>query len=44
MIKGWNYAGGKVRVNEPSFPNSTRGLTNELVPYYRMPYIPKFLS
>ena len=33
MIKGWNYAGGKVRVNEPSFPSPTRGLISRLALY-----------
>ena len=41
MMKGWNYAGGKVRVNEPSFSSPTRGLISELVPYFRLPCSPK---
>ena len=41
MIKGWNYAGEKVRVIEPSFPSQTRGLISGLVPHYRLPYTPK---
>ena len=44
MIKGWNYAGGKVRVNKPSFPIPTRGLTSGLVPYHRLSYLPKLSS
>ena len=42
MIKGWNYAGRKVRVNKPSFPSPTWGLISGLVPYCRLPYLPKF--
>ena len=44
MIKGWNYAGGKVKMNEPSFPSPTKGLISGLVPYYWLPYIPKLSS
>ena len=44
MINGWNYASGKVRVNEPSFSSLTRGLISGLVPYYRLSYIPKLSS
>ena len=44
MMKGWNYAGGKVRVNEPSFSGPTRGLISELVPYFRLPCSPKLSS
>ena len=44
MIKGWNYVGRKVRVNKPSFPSPTRGLTSGLVSYYRLPYLPKLSS
>ena len=44
MIKGWNYAGGKVRVNKPSFPSPTRGLISRLSPYYRLPYSLKLSS
>ena len=44
MIKDWNYAGGRVRANEPSFTIPTRGLISGLVPHYRLPHIPKFSS
>ena len=44
MIKDWNHAGGKVRMNEPLFTSLMRGFISGLVPHYRLPYIPKFLS
>ena len=44
MIKGWNYARGKVRVNEPSISSPTRGLMSRLVSYYRLLYSLKLLS
>ena len=44
MIKGWNYAGGKVRVNEPSFPSPAKGLIikRTIVPYYSLPTTQSF--
>ena len=52
LLKFWHQPGGPVPpglptsyaygVNEPLFSNPTRGLISGLVPYYRLPYSPKF--
>ena len=42
--KRLKLCGRESMVNKPSFPIPTKGLISGLIPYYRLPYFPKFSS